>query len=183
MVTFWRKNLFVSVSFLILLGFVSPQFIPQFIPHAFEGYVYVDNKPAAKDTNITVKVTGTDEIVGQGPVIEDNGYFFILVVFENDVNGSTVDGAKNGDLLTWYVDGTVASIPEPGKVKAHSGEFTKDFNVVLLSNETIKDEMPTSTVGLPPAGGEKASIAPQFLILVGIIIGIMLSYIISSRKR
>ncbi|MFH1788214.1 MAG: hypothetical protein ABH834_02390 [Candidatus Altiarchaeota archaeon] len=169
-----RNSLYcITVAFILFAIFTSSiTYIPKNVPEAYWGYVFIDSQPAPAGTQVQVLSSSTGELVGSGVVSDDTGLYTVLVVFDNDLDNVTDEGADEGERLTWFVGGLEASVPSAGEDVASSGNHNTDFNVSFNS--------------APGSGGKRPSIIYilllGFLVLVLVILIFLFKYLIHSGR-
>lgn len=126
-----RKACAGAVLALAVLAAVAVAYAP--IPESYWGTAKLDGEDAPSGLSVTVKVTGTSEVVGSS-VTEEGGGFSLDVVFDN--SGTPEDeGADEDDSLTWYIDGNECNSPGPGEDTANSGGINLNFIIEAASGE------------------------------------------------
>ncbi len=113
------------LSFIIIIS--AQESPPSAWPESYIGHATLDGQPAPSGLSITVKVTGTSETVGSATT-GDGGAFSLDVIFDNPDTPED-EGAKEGDLLTWYLAGNECTSPVSGEDTANSGSSNLNFDI------------------------------------------------------
>lgn len=113
------------------------------MPESYWGYARINGTVVPEGTNLTVKITNSNETVGS-TLVGTNG-LYTIDVYSND-NDTTIDeGANEGDSLTWFIDGMTATIPSSGYDKANSTEHptNNNFSIEISAGCSLKgDKLP-----------------------------------------
>ena len=141
------KRSLLLLSLLSFVVLIAAQESPS-IPESYYGYATLDGEAASAGLSITVRVTGTSEIVGSA-VTEEGGGFSLDIIFDNP-DTTADEGAEEDDPLTWYIDGNECTTPAPGEDRANSGESNSNFLIAAESGvcELPGDEPPCGEVTL-----------------------------------
>jgi len=128
-----RVSLILILSLVIIAatGIMTVTAIPQ-LPEAYWGYVILNDEPAPIGTKVTVEVYSTGEVVGSY-TIQYEGGIYVMEVRIDDPASHKDEGAENGDLLTWKLNGIECSTPAPGTDTAESGGINNNFTIVASS--------------------------------------------------
>ena len=112
-------------------GIMTVAAIPQ-IPESYWGYAILKDEPAPIGTQMTVEVYGTGEVVGSSTIQYEAGLYVMKVMIDDPASPED-EGADNGDLLTWKLNGIECRIPALGTDTAESGGINNNFSIVAPS--------------------------------------------------
>lgn len=137
----------ILISLLILSFIVTISAFPP-IPEKYWGYAYLDGELVSAGTSITVKVTGTSELVGSN--LSGEGGLYSLDIIFDDPDTAADEGADNNDQLTWYISGNECTTPASGDDTAINGTINSNFNIQAESGgcELDGDDSPCGVVTL-----------------------------------
>jgi len=118
-----------ALATLILFADFVVAFPP--IPEAYAGKAYMNGEIAPINTSITLKSAS-----GYGfktTVVTNSGDYSMDVILD-DTDTSAVEGAREGEALTWYLDGkevTSCNRISPCRDTAKSGEVNPNFDIAV----------------------------------------------------
>lgn len=107
-------------------------------PEVYWGYVYVEGDKAEAGNILTVQGP-TGELLGNQtlPVdISKTGSYAINIIFDDPITPAD-EGAAEGDVLTWKLNGVIVSSPAPGTDTAQSGKTNNNFRIDAYINPSI----------------------------------------------
>lgn len=135
-----RVSMKESLLILILLFSVSVVSSYPVIPESYWGYARINGTIVPEGTNITVKVTTSNETVGS-TLVGINGLYTMDVYFD-DPDTTIDEGANEGDSLIWFINNMVTTVPSQGYDKANSTEHpvNNNFNVGISAGCLLKGD-------------------------------------------
>ncbi len=123
--------------FMLLFGSLIVSSYP-IVPESYWGYVRINGILVPEDTNITVKVTTSNETVGS--VLVGVGGLYTLDVYFDDINTTIDEGANEGGPLTCFINGMFATNPYTGYDKANSGKVNNNFTIEISPACSLKGD-------------------------------------------
>ena len=162
---------------LLLLVLASAQDMPRLVPEAYWGTALIDGIPAPIDSEITAEIQETGEGVGTAKVMDEAGLYTLDVTFDNDLTEED-EGAEEGQLLLWRINGIPCEIP--GADPANSGGVNANFTISAGGETTT----PAATT-VKPAQGSACGADPGLIwpVLVGILIIAVILYLTARQRR
>ena len=140
------------LGILILLADSTIAF-PQ-IPETYVGKVYINNGVAPINTPIVVKSASGREFK---TVVATNSGDYSVDIILDDPDTSAVDGARENEILTWYIGGnevTSCNRISPCRDTANSGDVNANFDIAVgnIPATTIVQSVHSTTTVLAENG-------------------------------
>lgn len=123
--------------FILLFGILTASSYP-IVPESYWGYVKINGTLVQEGTNITIKVTNSNEIVGS--TLVGVGGLYTSDVYFDDINTTIDEGANENSSLTWFINGISTTDPSPGYDKANSGKVNNNFTIEISAGCAIKGD-------------------------------------------
>lgn len=170
---------YAVVLFLVFILSISAQDMPRLVPEAYWGTALIDGISAPKDSEITAEIQETREIVGKARVIDDKGLYSLDVIFDNDLTEED-EGAEEGQLLLWRINGIPCNSPAPGADLANSGTVNWNFTISASRETTI-----SAATTVKPAQDAECGVDPGIVwpVLVGILVIAAILYLTARQRR
>lgn len=172
-------KIYPALLFLILILSATAQDMPSLVPEAYWGTALIDGIPAPKDSEITAEIQDTGEIVGRAKVMNDTGLYSLDVIFDNDRTKED-EGAEEGQLLLWRINGIPCDIPAPGTDPANSGNVNANFTLSAGGEATT---LPPTTVKPAEDAECGADLGLIWPVLAGILVIAAIIYLTARQRR
>lgn len=170
---------YAVVLLLVFILSASAQDMPRLVPEAYWGIALIDGIPASQDSEITAEIQETGEVVGRAGVMDDEGLYSLDVIFDNDLTEED-EGAEEGQLLLWRINGMLCDTPAPGADLANSGSVNANFTISTGGETTTSAATTVKPVQGSACGADSGIIWP---VLVGLLIIAVILYLTARQRR